>query len=116
MTEQDSQPGCERQVETDGEKTSNKLYSGQQCITTYFKSTKRLENGLENGMESAKMDSGNNENWKTSDIVTSEEGKKRLIMLGSDVVALFPNMKEINTGRAVSNQIRKSPLKIRGVD
>ena len=37
-------------------------------------------------------------------------------MLGSDVVALFPSMKEINTGKGVSNQVRKSPLKVRVVD
>ena len=42
-------------------------------------------------------------NWKTSDIVTSDEGRRRLIMLGSDVIALFPSMKEVSTGRAVSN-------------
>ena len=59
------------------------------------------------------MASGDNEKWKISDIVTSEEGRKRL---GSDVVALFPSMKEINTGKGVSNQVRKSPLKVRVVD
>ena len=54
--------------------------------------------------------------YKTSDIVTSEAGRKKLIMLGCDVVGLFPAMKEVNTGRGVANQVRKSPMRTRGVD
>ena len=53
--------------------------------------------------------------YKTSDMVVDEEGRKRLILLGSDVVGLFPAMKDINTGRGVANQVRKSPLVMRGV-
>ena len=49
--------------------------------------------------------------FKTSDIVTSEAGRKKLIMLGCDVVGLFPAMKEVNTGRGVANQVRKSPMR-----
>ena len=37
---------------------------------------------------------------KTSDIVTSEEGRRNLIVVGNDMVGLFPAMKEVNTGRA----------------
>ena len=53
---------------------------------------------------------------KTSDIVTSDEGRKRLIVVGNDVVWLFPTMKEVNTGRAVGRQVFKSPMVVRGVD
>ena len=53
---------------------------------------------------------------KTSDIVTSDEGRKRLIVVGNDVVGLFPAMKEVNTGRAVGRQVFKSPMVVRGLD
>ena len=47
VTEPASQP--------EPDQTSTRLYSGQQCITSYFKSTKRLENGLKNGLKNAKI-------------------------------------------------------------
>ena len=55
-------------------------------------------------------------NLRTSDIVTSDAGRRKLILVGSDVVGLFPAMKEVNTGRAVGKQVQKSPLAVKGVD
>ena len=48
--------------------------------------------------------------------MTSDEGRKKLILVGSDVVGLFPPMQEVNTGRAVGKQVLKSPLVVKGVD
>ena len=92
------------------EKTSTKLHHGQQQITTYFKSAGGK------GVKSDELeDMENPEGHETSDIVMDDEGRRKLILLGSDVVGLFPAMTDINTGRAVASQVRKSPLRLKGV-
>ena len=48
--------------------------------------------------------------------MTSDEGREELILVGSDVIGLFPAMKELNTGRAVGRQVFKSPLVVKGMD
>ena len=96
-------------VQPETEKTSTKLL-GQQSITSYFKCTKRQEK-----VETKETD---NEELphRTSDNVTSEESRRKLMLLGSDVVGLFPAMKEVRTGESVASQVRKSPLITRGAD
>ena len=71
ITELTSQP--------EPEKTSTRLYSGQQSIKSYYKSTKRMNGVMERPDE---KDNKNMQDLKTSDTVTSEAGRKKLIMLG----------------------------------
>ena len=52
-------------------------------------------------------------NYRTSDTVTSDEGRKKVILVGSDFVGLFPSMKEVNTGRAVGKKVHKSPCVVK---
>ena len=91
-------------------KINHEKTQGQQQITAYFKSKEKIEIERE-----VLEDMENPEGYETSDVVVDDEGRKRLILLGSDVVGLFPAMKDINTGRAVANQVRKSQIKMKGV-
>ena len=88
------------------EKKSLKL-PGQQSIKSYFKYTKRQENVEELDI-SYSNDDIQDRMLQTSDTVTSAESRQKLILLGSDVVGLFPAMKEVKTGTAVASQVRKS--------
>ena len=88
---------------------------GQQSIKAYFQVEKAPNPCDDCGMEGRHgQEAGYNmediPNLKTSDIVTSEEGRRKLIVVGNDVVGLFPAMKEVNTGRAVGRQVFKSPM------
>ena len=51
----------------------------------------------------------------TSEVVTSDEGRKKMIMIANDVVGLFPSMKKKNTGIACEKQVMKSPIIMKGV-
>jgi hypothetical protein len=84
---------------------------GQQSIKNYF--SKIDESDRQVQQESCFTD--NPENLRTSDIVTSEEGRKRLMMVANDFVGLFPAMKEINTGKAVEKQVLNSRIVVKGV-
>ena len=66
---------------------------GQQQITSYFKSKEKIE--IE---RKVLEDMENPEGYETSDIVIDDEGRKRLILLGSDVVGLFPAMTDVSQG------------------
>ena len=87
------------------------MQPGQQSIRTFFKKITQQTKA-----ETCKEREENVSDHKESDIVTSEEGRKKLVVLGNDVIGLFPAMKEANTGRAVGNQVFKSPLIVRGLD
>ena len=52
----------------------------------------------------------NPDNLLTSDIVTSDEVRKSLIMVANDVFGLFPAMKEANTGKSVEKHVLHSPI------
>ena len=54
--------------------------------------------------------------FNTSDVVTSDQGRKKLILVGNDVEALFPSMTDKNTGSDVGKQVQKSPLVVKGAD
>ena len=83
---------------------------GQQSIKSYFRVRK--------GQTTTKMMTHVQTKTKlrTSGVVTSDEGRKKMIMVGNDVEALFPSMTDKNTGTAVCNQVIKSPLVIKGAD
>ena len=49
-------------------------------------------------------------------LIRETNGRQRLIVVGNDVVRLFPAMKEVSTGRAVGRQVFKSPMVGRGLD
>ena len=46
-----------------------------------------------------------------SEVVFSEENRRILVVVGNDVVALFPSMKENSTGEAVATQGLKGDMK-----
>jgi hypothetical protein len=51
-----------------------------------------------------------------SDTVTSTEGRRRLILIGNDVVGLFPALKEQRTGRIAGEMVEKSEMVVEGAD
>ena len=62
----------------------NQLPAGQQSIWKYLRTEKKAETEIvEIDPKIAKL--------KTSDTVTTVEGRNRLIVIGSDVIALFPS-------------------------
>ena len=64
----------------------------------------------------AAQETTTNKAFETSDVVTTDEGRKRMIMIGNDVEALFPSMTDRNTGSAVGAQVMKSTLVVKGAD
>jgi hypothetical protein len=48
--------------------------------------------------------------------VTSEAGRRKVILIGNDVVGLFPSMKEEKTGQVVGEMVEISEMEIEGVD
>ena len=90
-------------------------------IKAYFRAEKAPNTCDDRGMKGRHgHGAGNNmvdiPTLRTSDIVTSEERRRKLIVVGNDVVGLFPAMKEVNTGRAVGRQVFNSPMVVRGLD
>ena len=88
------------ELDISNQQNKPKLQPGQQSVKSYFKVMDR-----QTQPKSCFRDG--TEDLRTNDTVTSDEGRKRLIVLGSDVVGLFPAMKEVNTGKAVGKQVLK---------
>ena len=87
------------------------IIRGQQSIKNYF--TRIEGSDRQDQQQSCYTDSP--DNLKTSATVTSEEGRKSLIMVANNVVGLFPAMKEANTGKSVEKQVLHSPIVVKGV-
>ena len=109
------------QIDREEQEHMKQKLPGQQSIKSYFRVEKAQKQGDGYSMEDRhrQRDGCNMEDrpsLKTSDIVTSDEGRKRLTVVGNDVVRLFPAMKEVSTGRAVGRQVFKSPMVGRGLD
>jgi hypothetical protein len=83
---------------------------GQQSIKSYFRAEKRRT--ITKKMTSLETMT----KPRTSDVVTSDEGRRQMIMVGNDVEALFPSMTDKNTGTAVCKQVKKSPMVVKGAD
>ena len=105
----DQQTSAPIELATNVQKNKHKLQPGQQSVKAYFKVTDRQS-------QAESYFTGGSQNFRTSDIVTSDEGRKKLFVVERDVVGLFPEMKEVNTGRAVAKQVLKSPLVVKGVE
>ena len=56
------------------------------------------------------------EDLEMSEIVTSEEGNRKLIVVGNDVIALFPSMREARAGGTVSAQAVQNTMLNKGLD
>ena len=56
------------------------------------------------------------ENSEYRDRVTSDEGYRRVIIVGNDVVSLFPNLMEENTGRIAGEKVLESEMIVEGAD
>ena len=99
------------ETETDTKRPNNEdqRHPGQQSILRYMRREEKMKPEMEEiDPEIAKL--------KTSDIITTAEGKRRLIVIGSDVVALFPSLTDVETGKDCEQQVLKSPIKIDGAD
>ena len=71
------------ELDISNQQNKPKIQPGQQSVKSYFKVMDRQT------QEKSSFSDGT-EDLRTSDTVTSDEGRKRLIVLGSDVVGFQP--------------------------
>ena len=66
--------------------------------------------------EEKESDFDDNSDLEMSEIVTSEEGNRKLIVVGNDVIGLFPAMQEVRTGGTVVTQSMKNDMANKGLE
>ena len=66
--------------------------------------------------EEKESDLDDNSDLEMSEIVTSEEGNRKLIVVGNDVIGLFPAMQEVRTGGTVATQSMKNEMANKGLE
>ena len=66
--------------------------------------------------EEKESDFDDNSDLEMSEIVTSGEGNRKLIVVGNDVIGLFPAMQEVRTGGTVATQSMKNDMANKGLE